>query len=346
MALLREIWSSGTLTHNGPYVKRLEADLSKVLGLHSEGAVAVANGTLAIQLALRAMNIKGEIITSAFSWIATVSAITWEGCIPVFADVDPETYNLSPESVRQLITPKTVAILPVHTFGNPCDVEDFDSISKEFGIPIIYDAAHALGTTFKGKSVLCYGEASAVSLHATKILTTGEGGIVITPNKKILSRMTRQRFFGYDETRAVVDFGTNFKMSEINAALGVSIIPHLGKILQRRKQLSSRYRENLSKLGDRIKFQKLSDNGSNHAYFSILLEDEHTLKSVLKALADQNITARRYFHPSLNTIYPQHNQKCPVSESLASRIACLPLYHDLTEAEVDHISQIVSSKVL
>lgn len=345
IAHLQEIWKTGILTHNGPYVRRLEAELKKVLKFQSENVVAVANGTLAIQLALRAMNIKGEVITSAFSWIATVSAIAWEGCTPVFADVDAENYNLDPDRVRQLITPKTAAIVPVHTFGNPCNVEAFDEISKEYRIPIIYDAAHALGTTFKGKSVLGYGDASAVSLHATKVLNTGEGGAVITGNAALDGKMRRLRFFGYDDTKEIVDFGTNFKMSEINAALGVTILPHFDKILERRKFLSDRYRANLSNLGERIRFQRVFDEGFNCAYFSVVFENETALTSVIHALAENNITARRYFHPSLNTVYPQYAEKCPVSESLASRIACLPLYQDLETNELDFISEIIVNRL-
>ena len=338
---LREIWRSGILTHNGPYVQKLETDLRRALSLNTEHLVAVANGTLAIQLALRGMKIKGEVITSAFSWVATVSAITWEGCTPVFADVDPDTYNIDPECVRRLITPNTVAVVPVHTFGNPCDVEALELISREHGIPIIYDAAHAVGTTFKRRSVLSYGAASAVSLHATKIINTGEGGAVITSDAELANDLRRLRFFGYNEKKDIVDFGTNFKMSEINAALGVTMVPYLDDILNTRRVLTDRYKENLASLGELTQFQRSFDDGFNRAYFSVVFKSEAILQKVNANLEENNIIARRYFYPSLNTVYQDFNESCPISESLSNRILCLPLYSDLGIEQVDRISEIV-----
>jgi dTDP-4-amino-4,6-dideoxygalactose transaminase len=341
MAKLETIWESGTLTHNGPYVRELEKECKRALKLRQSEFLAVSNGTTAIQLALKALGLKGRIITSAFSWIATISAITWEGCTPVFADIDPDTYNIDPDEVRKLISADTVAILPVHTFGNPCDVLTLEDISNEFRIPIIYDAAHALGSNFRGGSVLEFGTASALSLHATKILNTGEGGAVVTRNLQLAEKIRRLRFFGYDEMKEITDFGGNFKMSEINAALGVSMMPYFREILEKRKLISDRYTRNLEQFGCSIELQKPFDCGFNRAYFSVAFKSNKELLRVLSRLEAEGIMGRRYFYPSLNTVYPEYHRECKLSESLSSRIACLPLYFDIQAETVDRICDLV-----
>ena len=207
MELLEQPWESGILTHNGPLVQRLEKELEAKLGL--EHFVAVTNGTVAIQMAIKALELKGEIITTPFTWVATLSAIRWEGCEAVFCDIDPETLNMDPEKIEALITDKTVAIMPVHVFGVPCDVEAIDAIAQKHGLKVIYDAAHAIGSTVNGQSVLEYGDVSATSLHATKLFNTGEGGGCIAVDEALDAKLRRIRFFGHDVSGQIVEDGCN-----------------------------------------------------------------------------------------------------------------------------------------
>ena len=339
---LKNIWETGVLTHNGPYVQNLEKELCNTLGI--ENFISVVNGTFAIQMAIKALEIKGEIITTPFSWVATVSAIKWEGCTPVFCDIDPETFNIDPTKLEALITDKTVAIMPVHVFGNPCDVESIKKIADKHGLKIIYDAAHAVGSTLNGESVLTHGDISAVSLHATKIFNTGEGGGCITNDQVLHDKLKRIRFFGHDDNKDVVEDGLNAKMTEIHAALGLANLKNFPEVLLDRKKKYSFYKEQLSCLSNEISFQKIFDVGCNYSYFPVVFKSEEVLLKVSKALENNNIYARRYFYPSLNTyekiVQPQ---SCPVSECLSKRILCLPLYFSLEEEVQNEVIETIKS---
>ena len=232
--LLKGVWERGILTHNGPLVQQLEKELEHKLSINH--LTLVNNGTIALQMAIKALELQGEIITSPFTWIATVSAIKWEGCSPVFCDIDPETLNINPAKLEALITDKTVAIMPVHVFGNPCDVEAIEQIAKKHKLKLIYDAAHAIGSVYDNKSLLSYGDISATSLHATKLLNTAEGGACITLKDELDAKLKRIRFFGHDESKDIVEDGFNGKMTEVHAALGLANLKYYDAVLSDRKQ--------------------------------------------------------------------------------------------------------------
>lgn len=340
-AYLAGVWESGVMTHNGPLVQRFERDFAEWSGLPR--LAAVANGTLAIQLALRALDLPpgSEIITTPFTFIATLSSIIYEGFKPVFADIDPDTFNIDPSKIEAAVTPRTAAILPVHVFGNPCDVQAIENIARRRGLKVVYDAAHAVGAEIGGKSALAWGDASATSFHATKLLNTAEGGGVHAADERIDGRLRELRFFGYDDRKTVVRTGTNAKMTEVNAAIGLANLKHLDEVLADRHRKYALYRDIMSSSGA-VSFQKVSA-GCNHSYFPVVFRSESALLHVDAALRCANVFARRYFWPSVNkcaAIVPDA-PKCPASESLAERILCLPLYSSLPEESIRVIAEIV-----
>lgn len=338
--MLREPWKTGTLTHNGPLLQRFEDDFCRQLGVSN--LIAVTNGTIALQMAIRALDLKGEIITTGFSWIATVSAIKWEGCIPVFCDIDKETLNIDVNRIRALINKHTVAIMPVHVFGNPCDIESLDQISSEFNIPVIYDAAHAVGTEYKGKSILEQGAISATSFHSTKVLNTAEGGGCITTNEQLCNKLKRIRFFGYDEDKIAVEDGLNGKMTEVHAALGICNLKMLDAVLHDRREKYLMYKRGLESLPE-ISFQSILFGKSNYSYFPVIVNSEKDLLFIQSALNDKSIFPRRYFYPSLNTYSNIVDYTpLPVSEDISTRILCLPLYYDLSVEDIEMIIEIIS----
>jgi len=337
-ALLEGVWGRGILTHNGPLVQQLEKNIEETLKVPR--FVAVTNGTIALQMAIRALGLSGggEIIISSFTWVATVSAIKWEGCTPVCCDIDPRTLNLDPKSIENHISERTVAIMPVHVFGNPCDVEAIEAIADQYGLKVIYDAAHAIGSTWKGESVLAKGDISATSLHATKLLNTAEGGGCITQDQALWEKLERIRFFGHDAQKDIVEDGFNGKMTEVHAALGLANLRYYHEVLADRQQKYQLYLDRLKALPG-LSFQACPDHGqSNHSYFPVIFEDEETLLRVTEALAEEDIYPRRYFYPSVNTftkILPY--QSTPIAEDIAKRILCLPHYFQLELSDMDHI---------
>lgn len=335
--ILEGVWERGILTHNGPLVQQLEKELIDYLNV--KNIVAVTSGTIAIQLAMRALNLEGQIITTPFTWIATISAIMWERCKPVFVDVQPDTFNINPKKIEEKITDQTSAILPVHVFSNPCDVDAIQKIADKYNLKVIYDAAHAMCVNYKGKSLLEYGDISATSFHATKIFQTGEGGACVAVDKKLWERLRRLRFFGYDEKKDIVDEGMNGKMTEIHAALGLANLKWLNDVLRDRREKYDLYMDLLGKSGF-IKFQQFPVDSYNYSYMPILLEDENQLLEVVNRLNKHNIYPRRYFYPALNTVkFLAENDRFPVAENLASRILCLPLYYNLSINEIEKISK-------
>lgn len=339
--ILKGVWERGILTHNGPLVQQLEKDLESKLGL--DYFTVVSNGTIAIQMAIKALELKGEIITTPFTWVATVSAIKWEECTPVFCDIDPDTLNIDPTKIEALITDKTVAIMPVHVFGNPCDVEAIAAIAQKHGLKVIYDAAHAIGSTYKGSSLLTYGDIAATSLHATKLLNTAEGGGCITTDAALDARLKRIRFFGHDENKDIVEDGFNGKLTEVHAALGLANLKYYDEVLEDRKKKYQYYIEQLQQ-AEGVRFQEVKSGETNYSYFPIIFDSEERLLQVEKALNAADIFPRRYFYPSVNTYTKVvAYQACPVSEDISERILCLPLYLNLEEGEQDKICEIISS---
>lgn len=339
--ILETVWERGILTHNGPLVQQLEKDICAKLEL--DNFVAVSNGTIAIQMAIKALELKGEIITSPFTWVATVSAIKWEGCTPVFCDIAPETLNIETTKIEPLITDKTVAIMPVHVFGTPCNVEEIDKIAKKHNLKVIYDAAHAIGSTVNAKSVLEYGDISATSLHATKLLNTAEGGGCIAHHKHLHEKLKRIRFFGHNNAKDIVEDGFNGKMTEVHAALGIANLRYYDEVLADRHKKYMLYRDELSTIPG-LSFQEVKWGTSNYSYFPVIFETEEQLLKVEKALNTENIFPRRYFYPSVNT-YTEivDYQPTPVSEDIAKRILCLPLYWKLEMESVKNIIKIIET---
>lgn len=341
MEILKGVWERGILTHNGPVVQSLEKQLADKLNINS--LVAVSNGTIALQMAIKALELKGEIITTPFTWIATISAIKWEGCTPTFCDINPQTLNIDPNKIEKLITDKTVAIMPVHVFGNPCDVDAIETIAKKHNLKVIYDAAHAIGSTYNGKSVLEYGDISATSLHATKLFNTAEGGACITTNHDLHEKLKRIRFFGHNQAKDIVEDGFNGKMTEVHAALGVANVKYYDDVLRDRKQKYLYYLNQLKDL-DFIRFQNSNGGTPNYSYFPVIFDSEERLLGVEKRLNNANIFPRRYFYPSVNTFVDIiEYQECPISEDISKRILCLPLYWKLSKDELKIIIETISN---
>ncbi len=335
---LQQIWTSGIMTHNGPLLQRLEKEVSEYEGVTD--TICVANGTCAMQLAIRAMDLQGEIITTPFTFIATANSITWERCKPVFVDVDPETWNIDSETIEAAITDRTVAVLPVHVFSAPCDVVRIQEIVDQHGLKVIYDAAHAMCVKVNGKSIMSYGDVSCTSFHATKLFNTCEGGACFAGNLELAARIRRMRFFGFDEHKEIVDDGMNAKMTEVSAALGLANLKHLDEVRKHRREKYELYQ---SLLADRdyIAFQKFDPEEYNYSYMPVLFDTEERLFQTLGEMAAENIYPRRYFYPSLHDISLFEGTELPVATSVAARIACLPLYNDLPDSTIETICQMI-----
>ena len=335
---LEQIWKTGVMTHNGPMLQRLEKELAAFLRVPD--VVCVSNGTCAMQIAIRALDLKGEIITTPFTFIATANIISWEHCTPVFVDIDPGTWNIDPEKIEAAITPRTVGLLPVHVFSAPCDVKRLDAIAARHNLRVIYDAAHALGVDVAGRSLLSYGDISCASFHATKIFNTCEGGACVSPDPAIMARLRRLRFFGFDEQKDIVDEGMNAKLTEIGAALGLANLPHLPEVMRERRRKYGIYQAELRDCPF-VSFQKFSADEYNYSYMPALFDSEDRVLAVERALKADRIVPRRYFHPALHQvpIFGQHD--LPVAARVAACILCLPLYTSLADDDIVRICRIV-----
>lgn len=322
---LDSIYETNWLTNNGPLVQKLSTRLSEYLGIDSKCLVLVANGSLALHLAYKALNLSGEAITTPFSYIATASTLKWEGITPVFSDINPNTWNIDPEHIEEKITSDTTAIVPVHVFGNPCDVHPIQRIADKYNLKVIYDASHCFGIELKGKSILEYGDISTISFHATKLFHAAEGGAVITKTPELANKVRQMINFGFDGLDSISMIGTNTKMSEFHAAVGLAVLDDIELIKQQRANLWNYYAEHLA---TKYQLQERNDHANNnHAYFPILLNDEDSVIKTVSLLAKKNIQVRRYFYPSLEQLKPlQSNRACPTSHSLSKRILCLPIW--------------------
>jgi len=336
---LSGIWKRQWLTNMGPLASELEMRLKEHLKV--KHLLFVTNGTVALQMAIKALDLKGEIITTPFSFIATTSSIVWEGCTPVFVDIDRQSLNIDPEKIEAAVTPNTSAILATHVFGNPCDVEAIDKIAKKYGLKVIYDAAHAFGVEINGKSVFEYGDISTCSLHATKLYHSGEGGLIITKDAGLLKKLAYIRNFGFNGPEAFAELGINGKNSEFHAAMGLTNLSHIASIHQSRKALTERYDYMLRNLNaQKPKWHK--DANLNYAYYPIIFDTQEQMLQSIQKLQGNEIFTRRYFYPSLaNTLPYLETKNFEVTDDIASRILCLPLYYDLTLEEVDLISRLL-----
>lgn len=342
ISYLKDIWESGILTNDGGMVKRLERELCNILKV--DNLSVVANGTLGLQIAIKALNLEGEIITTPFSYVATFSSIAWQNCTPVFVDIDPETFNIDPYKIEPKITERTSAILGVHVFSNPCDTNAIDLISKKYNLKVIYDAAHSLFVNYEDKSLLDYGDISVVSFHAVKLFNTAEGGACITKSKKLAERIRKIRNFGFDSDGEITDVGINAKMSELHAVMGLASLKYIDEIIRKRKDKYNGYYKLLSN-NKNIKFQKINTEQYNYSYMPVLFPNEKILLSVLDKLNKNNIFPRRYFYPSLNKlkIANKNVDSLPIAEDIAKRILCLPLYYCLDDKDIGFICELINS---
>lgn len=325
-----EIYANNWVTNNGPLVQRLEKRLAEYLGV--KNIVLVANGTVALEIAYRTLGLKGFVITTPFSFVATTSSLVTNALLPIFADINPHTFNIDPEKIETSITPNTSAILGVHVFGNACDVEKIEQIAKKHDLKVVYDAAHAFDVRYKEQSILNYGDISTLSFHATKLFHTIEGGALIINNDHLVQKARYLINFGIENPESIPELGTNAKMNEFEAAMGLCVLDEIEEIHQKRKMLFDTYAKELQNL---VQFQEQNTNASkNYSYFPILLKDENQLKNIQNALNKQQILPRRYFYPSLDTLnYIEPKQYCLISRDISKRILCLPIYPDLTREE-------------
>ena len=336
-AHLEEVWESGWLTNHGPKVRELEAALSR----HADvGARFVANGTLALQLAIRALGIRDRVLTTPFSYVATSSALVWEHCTPVFVDIDPHTWNLDPGALSDADLRGVGGIVATHVYGVPCDAARISAFAEAHGLPVLYDAAHAVGTQVQGQSALGLGTAAATSFHATKLFHTVEGGAVFSTDESVLHRVRQLGDFGQVTKGVFADAGINAKASELHASVGLAVLPYLNDILARRRAQWTRYHHHLSQL---VQFQRVPDDTQyNHAYVPVLMPTAEATEAVVSALRTQDIHPRRYFHPVLPDLAWLEDAGVPVAREVAEKVLCLPLFHTLSDDEIDQICALIA----
>lgn len=334
-AFVKGIWQRQWLTNNGPLCVELEKQLKAYTGV--DNLLFLGNGTIAIQIAIKALGLKGKIITTPFSYVATTSSIVWENCEPVFADIDAGTLNIDPTKIEALIDKDTTAILATHCFGNACDIDAIAAIAKKHNLKVIYDAAHCFGGLYKGESIFKFGDISTTSFHATKLFHTTEGGAVFTPDPALLKTMACMRAFGYDGPFNIDHVGINGKNSEFHAAMGLCVFPYVPEILAKRKEQSLRYDELLN--GVERQPLVIQDGCTyNYAYYPIILPTEELIVYVKDELEKDKIFTRRYFSPSLSSLHYVKHTPTPVSDDISHRILCLPLYHELSTQEQELIA--------
>ncbi|MDY0052407.1 MAG: DegT/DnrJ/EryC1/StrS family aminotransferase [Aliarcobacter sp.] len=329
-----EIYKNGWLTNNGPLVQKLEKRLAEYLGV--KNIILVSNGTVALEIAYRTLDIKGFAITTPFSFVATTSSLVTNNILPIFGDIDKNTFNLNPKKIEKLITTNTSAIVPVHVFGNACEVEEIEEISNKNNLKVIYDAAHAFDVKYKDKSLLNYGDISILSFHATKLFHSIEGGALIINDDELVQKARYLINFGIKNTEEIPHLGTNAKMNEFEAAMGLCVLDDIEEIKEKRKDILENYRKELK---DLVQFQEQNKNATeNYSYFPVVFENETQLLKVQKALNNKQIFPRRYFYPSLDTLeYIEPKQECIISRDISKRILCLPIYAELEQDVQDAI---------
>lgn len=337
--LVDGIWKRKWLTNMGPLASDLEMNLKDYLRVNH--LLYVTNGTVALQMAIKALNITGEIITTPFSFVATTSTIVWEGCTPVFVDIDEKSLNIDVTKIEAAITERTEAILATHVYGNPCDVQAIDKIAKKHNLKVIYDGAHAFGVQVDGKSIFEYGDISTCSLHATKLYHSIEGGLIITKDAELLKKLAYIRNFGISGFDSFAELGINGKNSEFHAAMGLVNLNYIEQIHNKRKELTDRYNEKLQSLkAFRPTWHILATK--NYPYYPLVLESEDLLLKIKSVLDGNEIFTRRYFYPSLANSLPYLDSKdFEVTDAVSKRVLCLPLYYDLTVEEVDLICRLI-----
>lgn len=339
-AILKRAWDKAWLTNRGELVLELEEKLKTYLGV--QNILITNNGTIPLQIAIKLLGKNGEIITTPFSYIATTSAIIWEGCTPVFVDIHPEYLTIDESKIEAAITQKTTAILATHVFGNPCNIEVIDAIAKKHKLNVIYDGAHAFGVKYNGKSVFEFGDISTCSFHATKLFHTGEGGAICCNDLILKEKIYYSHNFGHRGPEEFQGLGINGKISELQSALGLAVLPYMEEIKSKRRAVVEYYEEklNFSKLG-KIKIRENTE--WNFSYYPVIFESEEKLKKVQFILNENKIFPRRYFFPSLNSIDYINGLSMPISEKTSQCILCLPNYTDLRTVELKLIVDLINT---
>jgi dTDP-4-amino-4,6-dideoxy-D-glucose transaminase len=346
---LQEIWDSKVLTNGGPFHDRFEQALCEYLGV--KHIALFTNATIGLVTALQALRVTGEVITTPYSFVATAHSLLWNGIKPVFADIDPVTLNLDPLQIEAAITPQTTAIMPVHCYGHPCDVERIQAIADNYGLKVIYDAAHAFGVHCHCGSVLTHGDLSVLSFHATKVFTTFEGGAIVCPDEKTRQRINYLKNFGFADEVTVVAPGINGKMSEFNAALGLLQLKGIDQALEKRRAIDARYRLGLADVAGIRCVGSVGEARCNYAYFPILVQPDYPLSrdALYQRFRDQNIYVRRYFYPLISD-FPMYrglpsaaHHNLPVARQVAEQVLCLPIYPGLPHDQVDRVIDLLAA---
>jgi dTDP-4-amino-4,6-dideoxygalactose transaminase len=349
---LQEIWDTGILTNGGPFHQAFEKKLGEYLGV--EHIAMFANCTIGLVTALQALRITGEVITTPYSFVATAHSLLWNGIKPVFVDIDPATLNLDPDKIEAAITPQTTAIMPVHCYGHPCDVERIQTIADSYGLKVIYDAAHAFGVKCHCGSVLAHGDMSVLSFHATKVFTTFEGGAIVCPDEKTRQRVNYLKNFGFADEVTVVAPGINGKMSEFNAALGLLQLQGIDQALAKRKSIDERYRAGLRNVAGIRCLEPSGESSSNYAYFPILIQPDYPLSrdDLYRRFQAEKIYVRRYFYPLISE-FPMYRglpsaarRNLPVATKVARQVLCLPIYPSLPFDQVDRVLDLLTGRRL
>ena len=347
---LEEIWDKKILTNGGPFHQQLEQALCEYLGV--KHVALFTNGTLALITALQALRVTGEVITTPYSFVATAHALLWHGNKPVFVDVEPETLNLDPEKIEAAITPQTTAIMPVHCYGNPCNVDAIQRIADNYNLRVIYDACHAFGVQDEGGSVLRYGDLSVLSFHATKVFNTFEGGAIICPDAKTKQRIDHLKNFGFVDEVSVVAPGINGKMNEVNAAFGLLQLQHMDHVLQRRAEIDAAYRDGLAHVNGIHCLPQTATMVRNHSYFPVLINADYPISrdALYQKLKENSIYGRRYFYPLISdfSMYrglpSASRSNLPVAAKVTNQVLCLPIYPTLLQEEQQRIIELIAEK--
>lgn len=346
---LQKIWDSKWITNNGAMHKELERQLAEYLGV--EYISLFSNGTLALMTALKALNVAGEVITTPYSFVATAHAIVWNNLQPVFADVEPQYYNLDPQKIEAAITERTTAIMPVHVYGNPCNVEAIQQIAEKHHLKVIYDAAHAFGVKKDGVSILKYGDLSVLSFHATKVYSTIEGGAVVCHSQEMKHHIDNLKNFGFRGETTVEEVGINAKLNELQAAFGLLNLKYIDNAIQKRRQVAETYKMLLQHIKGISFLPEQPHVLANYAYFPVFVNEEEygmSRDDLYEKLRAGNIYGRRYFYPLITSFEPYKSlpsaQNLPVAEKAAQQVICLPLYADLSEEEIRRVVNVVEQK--
>lgn len=344
---LERIWENRWLTNNGPFHQQLEQELCNYLGV--EYVCLFNNATIALITAVQSLNLSGDVITTPYSFVATTHSLVWNKLNPVFVDIDRDTFNIDPFKIEAAITEKTTAIMPVHCYGNPCNVEEIEKIAKKHNLKVIYDAAHAFGVNYKGNSILKYGDLSVISFHATKVFNTFEGGVIICPDSATKLKIDQLKNFGFENELTIKSAGINGKMSEVNAAFGLVQLNHVDEAIAKRKIIHELYCKLLSNIKG-VSIPKFESQATkNYSYYPIIVEDNYRMSrdELYLELQKYNIFARRYFYPLISnmdlykTIQSSLDVNLLKANEISNKVLCLPIYVELDLDIVEYIAKLI-----